>query len=307
MAAKKATAKRTKKQHTPDYYPVQRSVNLGVPGATLTGTNVGDAGKLLSIANRRLYRQGKMYQIKLDLDMIHTMDSDVEIEVYALANTWDIQRGYALARETYERATRDERGSLGNNVARWEDFRVGHGIAGAGHLERTGYFAGTLALTTVTAGEHQVSQVDDSGTTKTFDWSAADGGSTLSIIQNWSRSGRAKQDPANVVNDVPYEGVNSDDMSAAEANALQANGNDPPYAVSAPTMIWVKVGSLYYRPEAPISPGMQRLSTGFFDAPCGLFVLKSTGFAPPSGSVRLTAKAGEYKGVAAHAMCQEME
>ena len=48
---KKAPAKRTKKQHTPDYYPVQRKIPLGVDGSLLTGTCVGHAGNLLSIAS----------------------------------------------------------------------------------------------------------------------------------------------------------------------------------------------------------------------------------------------------------------
>jgi len=81
---------------------------------------------------------------------------------------------------------------------------------------------------------------------------------------------------------------------------LQQDGNNPPYSVTSDSDPYVKVASLYFRPGAT---GMQRLSTGFFDAPCGIFVLKMNN-ALSNDSVKLTVKAGDYKGVAASKMCQ---
>jgi hypothetical protein len=67
MATKKSMSKTTKKpkktvskkQHSPDYYPIQRNIALGRDGGNLSGTTTVDAGKVLSIVNRRLYRYGK--------------------------------------------------------------------------------------------------------------------------------------------------------------------------------------------------------------------------------------------------------
>lgn len=303
MASRKST-KISKKQHTPDYYPVQRTINLGVPGSTLTGTTIADTGKLLSIVNRRLYRQGKLYEVKVDLDMIHTMDSDIEIKVYALSNNWDIQRAWALAKKTYEDAMAHEREVLGNRVARWEDFRVANGVAGAVQLEPQRYTAGSLAISCLDQGEHVNSSVDINGTPTVFTWGTP-GAGEIGINLEWTKAGKAAQTPTNTTTDAPYAGVNSDDLNTNEITTLQTSGNNPPYPDTAQVAIWTQVGSLYYRPEAPGHPGMQRLSTGYFHAPCGLVVLQSTGFAPPSGSVRLTAKSGAYKGVAALAMSQE--
>ena len=76
---------------------------LGVNGGTITGTMQSDAGRVLSQVNRRLYRFGNLYQIKLDLDIPGTtLATAVDIEVYALRNTWDVQRAFALAKKTYD-------------------------------------------------------------------------------------------------------------------------------------------------------------------------------------------------------------
>ena len=100
----------------------------------------------------------------------------------------------------------------------------------------------------------------------------------------------------------PYAGVNSDDMSDIELGNLGNDGNNPPYSQDAMSDQLVRVATLRYEP-AP--DGMQRLSTGFFDAPCGLFVLKTTaGVNTANGNYVLTVQGGDYKGVMAHGMSQ---
>lgn len=309
MASRKSTKKPTsKEQHQPDYYPLVKTIPIGVDGGSLGNTTIADTAKLLSIANRRLYRFGNKYQVKIDLDVGHTVNGDVEFEVYALVNNWDIQRAFALAKDTYEEAMQKERKMLGKtNVARWEDFRVAHGVTGAFVADPMYGDRGSLSAVVQNYGELQNSVVDNAGVQTEFTWGPVTG-NNISLIEEWSLSGQTGSDPQSQPgSDSPYSGVNSDDSSAIERANLTERGNLPPYNQNTSSQVWIKVATLYHRvdPSGPVNVGMQRTSTGYFDAPCGLVCLKSVGPANlPNGSLRLTAKSGEYKGVAAHAMCQ---
>lgn len=305
MATKKAPAKGkkrsvTKKQHSADYYPIQRNIALAVDGSTFNGVTVGDVGKLLSITNRRLYRYGKMYNIKIDLDVDVGVGADTQVEVYALANIWDIQRAYALAKKTYDEAYADERSLGKGQIARWSDFRISHGVNSAAELDPVTFDRDTLALTVQNVGEHSTSVVDVAGTLSSFTWGSSASG-VISVLEEWDHAGNVSVSPQSASTTAPYAGVNSDDLNSNEMNNLAVRGNDPPYAQSTSGDIYVRVATLYYRPGAT---GMSRLSTGFFDAPCGTFVLK-TNNALSQGSVRLTCKSGDYKGVMALDMAQE--
>lgn len=293
----------TKKQHTPDYYPVQREIPLGVFDSAISSTTVGDAGRLLSIANRRLMRYGMNYQIKIDLDPINTIATAYQVEVFALTNNWDVQRAFALAKATFDEAHADELKASGEGqAARWLDFRVAHDVTGGVELNPVRYDQQTLAAIVTNDGEHVDSTVDDGGTEKRFSWGLATGASTLSVLGEWQHAGRTATDQNLVSTNAPYGGVNSDTMSDIEMTNLGSDGNQPPYSQTSYADLFTKVGTLRYQPGPD---GMQRLSTGYFDAPCGLFVLKTTAAGNlPNGIISMTAKAGDYKGVSAQKMCQ---
>ena len=307
MASKKSATKktRTKKQHTPDYYPVQRIIPLGTTDAAqghLGGTTVGDCGKMLSIANRRLYRYGNCYRMKIDLNPSQANTAAFDVEVFALRNTWDVQRAYALAKKVYDEAYADELEGTGSaNLARWRDFRVSDGVTGAIDLHPVMYDNASLAIQVEDDGEFTTSAVDDAGTEKSFTWGTA-GAASIDIKAEWIQAGRTGSDPNVISTSAPYAGVNSDDMSDIELGNLGNDGNNPPYSQDAMSDQLVRVATLRYEP-AP--DGMQRLSTGFFDAPCGLFVLKTTaGVNTANGNYVLTVQGGDYKGVMAHGMSQ---
>lgn len=299
----KKTVKKTapKKQHTPDYYPVVRETYLGDDNNNaLDGTHVGDAGQILSIVNRRLYRYGKLYQLKLDLDVSSTFPSDAVVEVYALRNNWDTQRAFALAKGVYDVAYADELKLGKGNTSRWRDFRITSGVTGAGILDPVNYDSATLAIGVENFGEHDASSVDKNGVETFFTWGNANS-VTLSVPDEWSRAGRTSTDPAVVSTTAPYDGVNADQLSDIEQAALAQDGNNPPYSASAATDLLTKVATLYFRPGAI---GLSKLSTGYFDAPCGLFIVK-VNQTLPNGFLKFSAKAGDYKGVHALSMCQE--
>ena len=304
MAAKKSMSKSsrkvTKKQHTPDYYPVVRKIRLAdTTNGVINATHAGDAGQLLSIANRRLYRYAKLYRLKIDLE-IPSGAADTIVDVYALANNWDVQRALALAKKIYDEAYADEMEVAGATSARWRDFRVASGVLNAGVLDPMQYHNRTLADGLLNVGEHTASTVDVGGTDMAFTWGAGSG-SQIDIKNEWIESGRINNDPATSGTTAPYAGVNSDGLSDKELEALNDDGNSPPYSSTGTSDQLVKVASLYFRPGAV---GLQKLSTGYFDAPCGLFVLK-TNVSLSNGSLTMTAKSGDYKGVHALSMFQE--
>ena len=306
MASKASkTSTRTKKQHTPDYYPVQTSIPLGTTDAAqghLGGTTTGDCGRILSKANRRLYRYGYNYSMKLDLDVSQSVAVPFDVEVYALRNTWDVQRAYALAKKVYDEAYADELKSTGSaNLARWRDFRILDGVTGGIDLNPCNYDNAGLTRSVAENGEFVQAQVDVNGTEKSFTWGTASL-SQISIRDEWIQAGRTGADPSTVSTNAPYDGVNSDQMSDIEMTNLGENGNNPPYAATSDGDLLVKIATLRYQPAGE---GLQRLSTGYFDAPCGLFVLKTTtGVNIANGTVVLTVQKGDYKGVKALAMCQ---
>ena len=303
MATKKSMSKSarkvTKKQHTPDYYPIVKRMALGVDGATLSGNVVCDTGKLLSISNRRLYRYGMKYEVKVDLDM-SLVTADTSVDVYCLANNWDVQRAFALAKKVYDEAYADERAMSTGQLARWSDFRIQSGVNSATEADPCTFDNATLALSVQNFGEHDFSSVDVGGTEKFFTWGAATS-SLIDITNEWIEAGKTSADPAVLSTAAPYAGVNSDQLSDKEQEHLADHGNNPPYNATADSDALVKVATLHFRP-AP--HGTQRLSTGYFHAPCGLVILK-TNSSMSNGSVMLEAKSGDYKGVAASKMCQE--
>lgn len=302
----KTNVKRSKKQHTPDYYPVQRTIpvsgTVAANGGIITGTMVGDAGKLLSQTNRRLYRYGMNYRIKLDLEMSQATSGSVDVEVFALRNNWDVQRAFALAKATYDEAHADELNhTKSGNLARWRDFRMDDGVNSAVDLNPVIIDIPTLNVSIPSDGEFAKATVDDGGTEKFISWgnSAAN---TISARDEWIVAGRTGDDPSTVSTDAPYAGVNSDSMSDIEMETLGTDGNQPPYSATSDSDLFYRVGIMRYE-TAP--DGLQRLSTGYFDAPCGLFVIKVTsGVNLSAGSVVLTAQSGDYKGISAQKMCQ---
>ena len=299
MSAKKKTpVRKSKKQHTPDYYPVVRETYLGDDtNGAFTGTHAGDAGQILSIVNRRLYRYGKLYQLKLDLDIPSTFAAEAVVEVFALRNNWDTQRAYALAKATYDEAYADE-SKLGQ-VARWQDFRINNGVTGAGVIDPVRYDSASLAIAVENEGEHAPSAVDDAGTEKAFTWGNASG-TQLSVPAEWVEAGRTSASPNTLSSTAPYAGVNNDQLSDIEQQNLGNDGNNPPYSTSAASDLLTKVATLYFRPGAI---GLSKLSTGYFDAPCGLFIVKVNATLP-NGYLKFSAKSGDYKGVMALDMAQ---
>jgi hypothetical protein len=277
------------------HYPAVRSANLANTSGVPQLSRVLLVDRALSQLNRRLYRQGRYYEVKVDIDVT----ADIDVEVYALRDDWAVQKAYQMAYKMYLENTAEERERLGTNqVARWEDFRVQHGTLGTDVSSVLLYDASGVG-TALTGGEfNDANVVDASGTRKAFTWGAASA-SLYSMLAEYDLAGNAQTTPSSVPAAGPYEDINTE-VNAETMDDLQGDNNSPPYdqtSVAANTP-WVKVAELGLQSSA------QKLSTGYFTAPCGIVVIRGVGAASNDAKLSFTVKAGDYKGVHAPSMLE---
>ena len=282
-----------------EHYPVVRTGRLFRQTPDPIGPKLQvSVEQLLSKTNRRLYRQSRYYNLKLDLDA----DATRSIDVWVFADSWMVERALKMGYDMYLENSAAARDRLKSNaIARWEDFRVisGASITIANPLQ----YAANGTPDELDSGEFSNTEVEDAnGTTRIFTWGP--GFSTAyGLMEQYDLAGNANRSPTSSTGAMPYDDLMADD-SAAMANDLQQRGDLPPYDANGvnATKTWVKVATL-----DATSPA-QRLSTGFFVAPCG-FVLLADHLAPTSNPVNesdvsWTVKAGDYKGVHAPSMLE---
>jgi hypothetical protein len=295
MASKKTSSKKSTSKKKASYYPVVRSFPIS-GGAAATNTLV-DAARNLSVVNRRLMRFGRFYECKLDL---RPDWAGANVEVFALRNDWAVHKAFQLAYRMYQQNTADERNET--QVARWEDFRVFHGLILSGGVEEAVpvEHTPTGGATLLSAGEFQESSVvTTTQNERKFTWGV---GTTTNygLLEEYDKAGNAQASPESQTGDLPYANIMNERDSLVAAR-LQEAGDVPPYSqdgvnASSP---WVRVGVL-----GSGSGGVQRLSTGFFTAPCGLILIKGFTGAGETYPITFEAKAGDYKGVHAPSMLE---
>ena len=286
MAAKKS------KKH----YPVVRGspISSGAAANTLV-----DMARNLSVLNRRLYRYGRNYNVKVDVRHDY---AGAPIEVFALRDDWAVQKAFQMAYQAYLDNTMIERENMtSNQVARWEDFRCRDGLTLAKNDALPVMHTPAGAANILNAGEFELSEiVDGSDVSKGFTWGAS-AVDRYSILEEYDKAGNAQATPEGLVSGAvgPYAGIDTDN-DAAMYTKLEAKGNEPPYDSDGVngTSPWVRVAVLGG------TAGTQKLSSGFFTAPCGLVLLKGFSETSEAYSVELEAKAGDYKGVHAPSMIE---
>ena len=280
-----------------EHYPVVRAGRIDYTGPATTPQYEINIEQYLSKVNRRLYRQSRCYDVKLDIDA----NSSQTYNVFVLNDSWMTERAFKMAFDMYMENSEAARDRLKDNaIARWEDFRV---ISGTNFQQGNPAQYGLPTLTPVQLanGEFSITEVEDAaGTSKIFSF----GGTTptkYSILGEYDKAGNAQDAPTTTTGDMPYDSLMADD-SAAMAADLQTRGNKPPYdqnGVHADRQ-WVKVATL----SAGTS---QRLSTGFFKAPVG-FVIITAGANQDElvdvSKIEWTVKGGDYKGVHAPSLLE---
>lgn len=287
-----------------EYFPVVRKMEVAFQGGVATPTFAyGDAGAMLSRVNNRLYRYGKKYDIKFDVSA--ALPAGTTIEVFALSNSWYVQKAFEEAKAVFDQAYENEMENINKtNIARWRDFRAKLTVNTSYSLGDCWAYPAVRRLSpintvqVITDGNFADSLVEDStGTTRHFTWSNAVDASQYGILQQYDLAGNQTRNPNLSTATMPYADLEAD-SSAVEGAALQADGQDPPYGATAFPDPFVKVGEL----TVGIN-GQTRLSTGFFHAPCGVFVIRSSSTIADIGdNLTLEVRGGDYKGVSAHNM-----
>ena len=275
------------------HYPVVTKSPLSNGGAANT---LVDTARNLSVLNRRLYRYGRNYEVKIDL----RNDTAGQVEVFALRDDWAVQKAFQMAYQEYLDNTMDERENLSSTqIARWEDFRLRDGLTLAKNDARPVMHTSAGAASVLTSGEFQFSKVvDGAGTTKTFTWGA---GATdrYGVLEEYDKVSNAHNYPDQVPADAPYANIDTEVDEATHDN-LQADGDAPPYDQNGVNTgsPWVRIAVLGG------TAGTQKLSSGYFTAPCGLVLLVGYGGDDTNYSASLEVKAGDYKGVHAPSMIE---
>ena len=281
------------------YLPVQRKLQLGVSGTPSATSVQFDMGRLLSQTNHRLYRYGKRYTQKVDVDPSY-LNPGTTVDVWALMDTWYVQKAFEEAKIVFHRAYTDERQNLSAEAqARWFDFRITSGITATDMYPVVDGNPTTPTSSLIVDGEFDDSIVEDSaGATRTFSWAGATTATAYSVINEYDLAGNTNYGPTFPTGAGPYDDLEAD-SSAVEMEALQQRGNKPPYAANSFPSLWVKVATLTVG-----NAGNQKISTGYFDAPCGLVYMSATGqtFDSMNNGISVTVQSGDYKGVKAHNM-----
>ncbi len=281
------------------YYPTQRKIQLSVSGSPGTSDVTFDTGRILSQQNHRLYRYGKRYTQKIDVDP-SGLNPGTTIDVFALADTWMVQKAYEEAAIVFHRAYLDERENLTKGArARWFDFRIKPGITATSVYGTVDANPVSASRALLVGGEFIDSKVEDAaGVTREFSWAGVTTAGEYSVMAEYNLAGMTSTSPTTPTGSGPYDDLEAD-ASAVEMQALQQDGNVPPYSATTLPSVWVKVATLTVG-----AAGNQKISTGYFDAPCGLVYMKTTGqtFDSMNENVSLTVQSGDYKGVRAHDM-----
>jgi hypothetical protein len=282
------------------HYPVIRQMTLSEASPSLNrAIRVIDVGRCLSQANRRLYRYGRCYKSKIDLEA----DSNTQFEVYALRNDWAVHKGFQLAYEAYVKNASEEAEMMSDSQkARWNDFRARPGIASATYVDvGPVFYQGTVASALVTQGEFtQTAVVDGQGTARTFTWDGTASSTEYGILQEYDKMGNAQTSPSSTLSGMAYDDLNTN-VDAAMMNILETHGDNPPYDRDGVNKdnAFVKIATLNSN-----SPNAQKLSTGFFDAPCGLILIIQTVAEDIREKYTLTVQSGDYKGVNAPSLLE---
>ena len=289
-----------------------------------TGFDTIAVDACLSKLNHRLYRQGRKYTVKVDLNLPMSGTDEGwalkqnQLEVYALMPTWYVHGMWRQAKSAFDDAMALEMDALSpSNLARWRDFRVRSGWresaaglpTGADGTQMPIMFSPDGNATPFVGGEFNFSLVENLDTANSMDFSfgSADA-TTFSLPAEFSLSRNESASPETVIATAPYHELNAN-LESDDYALLQANGNEPPYnADNFPTALWVRVGVLgveYDGNTPPTNAFISKMSTGYFEAPCGFIGLKSNFFDEGvdfGPTITVEVQKGDYRGVKATPM-----
>ena len=289
MAKRKTKAKR---------YAVQRHIEVRDAAISESNINIIDVPQFLSKVNHRLYRQSRNYRCKVNITSPVTSG---KVDVYALRDTWFLQKAYQMAKDTFDKNTTEERSGMSpKSIARWQDFRIQlRPKAGVTYQELNPAIRDdTLTLQDLTIGEFELSLVHkEDGTGMSFGLFDVPN-SQWGILQQYDKSANTDDSPEDLTNlgQSAYSGLDDDNQNASRSH-LSSAGNAPPYDSNSldGSRLFRKVATIGMDVKGTPPPSFDdKKTTGFFDAPLGAILLVT---ADNPGSIELEVQSGDYKGV----------
>lgn len=285
------------------HYPVQNEILFSSPAGS--GLTVIRADEGLSGLNRRLYRQNRVYRVKVDM-VGSPNNSPNRVDVFRLRDTFMLQRGYELAMREWNKSFEEADEVVKDSVkARWRDFRIdvrphiGDTLSSPQNLRSSGTGA-TVQPVTIDEFNNSIAYTP-AGASR--DFGLKSDVNTFDIISEYNKVGKVQPDPTVATTTAAY-GELQTDLNDAMVQTLQSDGNNPPYDADDhhPLDVLEYVGSIYLN----TADGLSKLSTGFFDAPLGaiyLFGQGNTCLGIDQGETplfKVEVQKGDYKGVRAH-------
>lgn len=261
----------------------QRKMTFSSPAAN----GYYDLALNASAINHRLYRQGRCYYAKFDLEL-DAATSGQRIEIQTLPTTWFMKQAWNLAYRKWMDSHEDER-ELGTKMARWNDFRV--------HLDSTHVGAtSTLRLADgVDTPDEYLYTIGETvgGLSPYFSvLGTTSAASYWGILNEYDTLADTMDDVTPAPAGIPYEQLN-EELDDDQANEIQNNGDAPPYN-SDGSFADAGVTVKHYLFSGQ---GSNRLSTGYIPVPFGLFKITAVTDSPV---LSVTLKNGDYKGIDAH-------
>ena len=287
---RKTSSKKRGSKSNKSRYPVQRTFSVAVGNASEI---LVDVGKCLSAINHRLYRQGKLYTVKIE-SPLH-MPAGYGVTIKSLPDTWWMQKAWKLAKDA-----RDEQLSLSNRAkGRWDDFRVGWDSSyKTGTLPSNGDFSATWA-----SDEVQLSKVHDATSSNDYEFvvfgSERDTSNNLfGVIEQYDLIGNTVQNqPGGAAAQDAYTTLHADGAMVETAGDIRAlQGDNAPYDMDSFNGA-TDIGAINLGSIGTIASGVQTRTQIIADLPLGLFKVENG--TDTGQSLQVTVMSGNYKGVKA--------
>ncbi len=277
-------------------YPVERVQTYQLSAGQ---TILIDVAKSLSAQNHRLYRQGKLYHVKLSITDHSPQAGDLvkqQYQVFTIPDTWYVKKAWELAFATREEQLSESTRPRG----RWDDFRVGWNSA-----NKTGLLPIAADGANLVSDEAVLSKVHDTTASSNYEFvmfgAARDTGNGLyGMIEQYDVTGNVVSGQPSAGTDEAYANTKDDPGKVEEAGDIKLlQGDNAPYDMD--SFNGADDGGAVYQPTlSTTEDGVGRTTLSLW-APLGLLkiVNGSTGGSAVSGSIQLTVSPGNYKGVKA--------
>ena len=294
----KKVVKKTKKN--PAGYPVLRKFTID------TGTSDGDVyvdiGQCLSLINHRLYRQGKLYRVRVSITSPSSMQM---FAVTSLPDTWWARTAYNKVRDLWMSRVAAKKKLEPKSVARWNDFKVAYDAT-----HRTNFTSakkpllvtdatGTQAAMASSNEEWNLSELlDKDGDDNTFRMlSTSTTSNVVNIIQAYSNLDNIFSPDPSETGSGSNIYAQFDRGNAGDDSDMDDQGDYPPYHETDFPQLEVHQGQLLAITidGGDGHGGVTRFNTGYFDAPLGLLRI----YSGADAELTIEVQEGDYKGVKA--------